>query len=300
MKKINFLHLEDKEEKLLRSVIKLLDKKKEFIISEHFDDNKNIDVVFTNNKFQNLITDKTCKTILISHENININKNLFDFVLIRPLNLQNIFSILLKIKEDTLVKNENRNVSNLDNSIFKICNNLLITQDKNRCLLLNENKEIYHNIESLNFENWINNNKNFTIEEILKDPSLEIEKYQLNKTFIYEGFVYLLQNKQNYNFINYNSVVILTKFPNIFPQTNLYQEFYKDFYHICFYISKKERNVQDISINLNISIKNVLECLNILYEMKYIKITNNSEKTQIKQTEVKSIFSKIKLVLGIS
>lgn len=306
MKKISFAYLDDYEKILLKSIIKILDKKKQFTIVENHDSDSERKIIFVN------FNDRRGKMLVDSEEGHqdfiilhspnkiiidNSYKEKFNAV-DRPFNAQKVASALAKFKpepsEIKIPHHSWREILEADKT-----HNLLITEQDNVCLIVNNKKEIYYDVKNGSFDQWINESSNINIKEVSQDTCALIQKYNLTNAFTYDAFYYLLYFHEYNDKIFEHTRVKLVRFPNLFPQADLYQEIYKDFYHLCFYLSRKKITPGILAINLNIHKNIVMQSIFALYKLGFIEIEQDTEKTEIKPSKVKSIFSKIKSALGM-
>lgn len=301
--KVGFFNLSNNDKNSLKSIINILDRRKEVVIVEDFD-NDEATIIITDEhepKLEDVLKNNPYSSFVLitsSIQDLNPSLNPSLNYLEKPFSVQKIFSLMNKIKSEIkpiCVVNEPLKFSK--ENIFKIEENFLISDGKSFCLVLKDEKEIHHNFEGETLEEWLQR-KDLKIEGIICDKEIIIKKYNLNKNFVYSSLYYLLHYSGENANIKEDTRLKLEKFPNIFPQNTL-QDVYKDFYHICFYLLKKERSATEVSVNLNIPIESILKCANALYKLDFLTKIEKLEKIEVKSSQVKSIFSRIKKALGI-
>ena len=297
--KVGFFNLSNNDKNSLKSIINILDRRKEVVIVEDFD-NDHATIIITDEhepKLEDVLKNNPSSSFVLitsSIQNLNPSLNYLE----KPFSVQKIFSLMNKIKAEIYpicVVNEPLKFSK--ENIFKIEENFLISDGKSFCLVLKDEKEIHHNFEGETLEEWLQR-KDLKIEGIICDKEIIIKKYNLNKNFVYLSLYYLLHYSGENTNIKEDTRLKLEKFPNIFPQNTL-QDVYRDFYHICFYLLKKERSAKEVSVNLSIPIEYILKCANALYKLDFLTKFEELEKIEVKHSQVKSIFSRIKKALGI-
>ncbi len=332
MTSLSFAFLDAHDETLLRSIIGLLNTNKKWSILDEFKNDKVKKTVFIN------FNDKRSRILF----DVFKESCVYDFILIGdPLKLeqevggqkaQSIFQLYPNFLErpfnpvkisQALSKscfNANKGVSGLTSlepkcwsDIFSIHKdkNILMFYEKDVCLLLDSQKQIYYSPQNKQkINDWIENTSELLMQDISDDlvPNV-LSEWNLKNSFIYETFFYILYSEQfantkklDFEYSLKGKTFRLKKFPNFFPQVEESRSRYDSFYKVCFYLSNKSASLEDLVENLNIEKANILPIVYALNKLNYLENFGEqaNEGFAPKVSQVKFLLFKIKNVLGMA